>query len=407
MARVVKIFVSYSHKDPHYLQDNSLLGFLKGLEQEDVQFWTDRDIRPGESWDEVIKTNLVDSQIALALVSQGFLNSRYCQDIEIRTFLENTSYLFPIILSPCEWQRHDWLASRQFLPADGETIEQHYTDPGRRKALFVEILQSLRERIELIRRAELEKRSLSFEPATVLIPAGTLVMGSQAGDGIPDSETPQHEVELDSYRMGRYPVTNRQYAEFIRREKLQDAPDRKSGWILRQPPADKLDHPVVSVSWFDAKAYCDWLSRETGFRYRLPTEAEWEKAARGTDARLYPWGNAWGDGRCTAESNGTLPVDAHPQGASIYDCYDMLGNVQEWTSTLGGGDSTTCEFRYPYRSFDGRESTDADWHLHRVQRVQRGGCFRDNRTRLRCAARGFSSPHSRIRWRGLRVARDL
>jgi hypothetical protein len=106
---VVNVFVTYSHADRGYLEDDSLLGYLKGLEKENVVFWTDRHIRVGEAWNEVIKANIQKAHIALVLVSQGFLDSDYCQNVEIRHLLAQKSHLFPIILSPCEWQRHEWL----------------------------------------------------------------------------------------------------------------------------------------------------------------------------------------------------------------------------------------------------------------------------------------------------------
>jgi hypothetical protein len=152
-GEVIKIFVSYSHHDSAYLEDNSLLGYLKGLENDQIEFWTDRKIRVGELWDEVIKTQIREAHIALVLVSQSFLDSAYCQDVEIKNFLAAKSYLFPIILSPCEWQRHEWLRSRQFLPSGNQTIEEHYTDPGQLKRLFFEIRQQLRERTEQLRQA--------------------------------------------------------------------------------------------------------------------------------------------------------------------------------------------------------------------------------------------------------------
>ncbi|MBI1880244.1 MAG: SUMF1/EgtB/PvdO family nonheme iron enzyme [Chloroflexi bacterium] len=124
----------------------------------------------------------------------------------------------------------------------------------------------------------LETRRQPFEPETVLIPAGPFLIGSQSGDKIPAEETPQHEITLPAFHIGVYPITNFEYAEFIKREKHYEAP-KKVGWFLREPPADKLDHPVVGVSWDDAQAYCRWLSQLTGRVYRLPTEAEWEKAA--------------------------------------------------------------------------------------------------------------------------------
>jgi hypothetical protein len=151
---VITIFVSYSHNDAAYLGDDSLLGYVKGLEKENVAFWTDCNIRVGEAWDEVIKANIQKAHIALVLVSQSFLDSEYCQNVEIAHFLAQKSHLFPIILSPCEWQRHEWLRRRQFLPGGDQTIEEHFTNPGRRKRLFLDIRQQLRDRVELIRQEQ-------------------------------------------------------------------------------------------------------------------------------------------------------------------------------------------------------------------------------------------------------------
>ncbi|ETW98987.1 MAG: hypothetical protein ETSY1_16640, partial [Candidatus Entotheonella factor] len=151
--RIIKVFVSYSHQDAKYLDNNSLLGYLKGLEDEQIAFWTDRQIQTGELWDEVIKAQIQDAHIALVLVSQSFLDSKYCQDVEIRGFLASKSYLFPVILSACEWRRHEWLSSRQFLPGGDETLEEHYTDSGQRKRLFLKIRQQLRDRAEQLRQA--------------------------------------------------------------------------------------------------------------------------------------------------------------------------------------------------------------------------------------------------------------
>ncbi len=150
----LKVFISYSHQDAEYLNGDSLLGFLKGLEKDNVTFWTDRHLRTGEFWDEVIKTNLQDAHISLVLVSQAFLDSPYCQNVEIERCLAQQTHLFPVILSPCDWQRHDWLSRRQFLPGGDQTVEEHYTESGRRKRLFLEIREQLRERIELIRKQQ-------------------------------------------------------------------------------------------------------------------------------------------------------------------------------------------------------------------------------------------------------------
>jgi formylglycine-generating enzyme required for sulfatase activity len=255
-----------------------------------------------------------------------------------------------------------------------------------------------------------------FEPETMLIPGGPFLMGSPPGPGIPESETPQHTVDLPDYRIGRYPVTNWQYAEFVRREKTQDAP-KEAGWFLREPPADRLDHPVTGVIWHDAVAYCRWLSAQTGRCYRLPSEAEWEKAASwvGVDKetsrqvdegrkRRYPWGDAWDPACANAGSGGTTPVTAHPVGASPYGCEDMLGNVQEWTSTLWGSRREQPDYPYPYRADDGREVQEASALPSVVFRVHRGGSYRDRGEALRCSARGISAPEGKVPWRGFRVA---
>ncbi len=261
---------------------------------------------------------------------------------------------------------------------------------------------------------KLETPRLPFEPETVLIPAGPFLMGASPTDAVPPEETPQHEVTLSAFQMGRYPITNAQYVEFIKREKQQEPP-KKTGWFLRKPPADKLDHPVVGVSWEDALAYCRWLSGQTGRIYRLPTEAEWEKAASWAEEqgsggaggkRLYPWGDTWEVGCCNFGSDDTTPVMAFPSGISFYGCGDMLGNVQEWTSTLWGSDPKENMFPYPYRAGDGREEA-KPVHLHRVYRVYRGGSFRDEPGKLRCSVRGNSDPESKIRWRGFRVVLDI
>ncbi len=169
----VKIFISYSHQDAAYLLGtDSLLGFLKGLEREDVEFWWDDHIAVGGEWDDEIKARIRESQIALVLVSQAFLDSDYCRNVEIHEFLslskEQGLIIFPIILSACEWKKTDWLQTRQFIPGGEETIEEQYTDSGRRKRLFLEIRQELRDQVERLRAA----RTVPGREATVVAGEG-------------------------------------------------------------------------------------------------------------------------------------------------------------------------------------------------------------------------------------------
>jgi formylglycine-generating enzyme required for sulfatase activity len=260
---------------------------------------------------------------------------------------------------------------------------------------------------------KLQKPRLPFEPDTVLIPAGSFLLGSPPGPGIPPEETPRHPLTLPDYRLGRYPVTNAQYAAFLQQQPQHEAPPLKLGWFLREPPAGKADHPVVGVSWFDALAYCRWLSGQTERVYRLPTEAEWEKAAiwAGDAPRVYPWGNNFDPACCNSMEAGLNGASAvgqfSPQGDSPAGCADMAGNVQEWTSTLWGPDLNISAFPYPYRANDGREDLTAHERLHRVYRLYRGGCYRDTLQQVRGAARGWSDPDSKIRWRGFRVVEEL
>ncbi|WP_423224950.1 formylglycine-generating enzyme family protein [Candidatus Amarolinea aalborgensis] len=252
-----------------------------------------------------------------------------------------------------------------------------------------------------------------FEPETVLIRGGPFPMGSD-DPTLPAWERPQHTVDLHDFRIGRYPVTNREYAAFIKDNKAQPAPQ---GWFNREPPPDRLDHPVVNVSWYDALAFCAWLSAQTGRGYTLPSEAEWEKAGCNSFSRSagqgtaevattnrYPWGDTLDAARVNAGSSGTTPVMAYPAGASAYGVEDLLGNVQEWTRSLWGSQPAQPDFGYPYRPDDGREITAPDHLPAQARLVHRGGSFKSQLADLRSSARGNALPDSKIAWRGLRVA---
>ena len=151
---------------------------------------------------------------------------------------------------------------------------------------------------------------------------------------------------------------------------------------------------MVLVSWHDAVAYCNWLAEVTGTSYRLSSEAEWEKGARGSDGRIYPWGNRWDAKRCNTSEGGkggTTPVGAYPQGASPDGLLDIAGNVWEWTWSVYKG--------YPYVSGDGREELEGGG-----RRVLRGGSWSLNQLHARCAYRDGFSPDFRLNYVGFRVA---
>ncbi len=201
----------------------------------------------------------------------------------------------------------------------------------------------------------------------IVIPAGPFTMGDDSGPG---DERPAHQVDLAAYRIDRTPVTNAQFAAFLettgpvdtRGRRLFDFDDadarihRIDGKWMADPGFEQ--HPVVEPSWFGAYAYCAWLGR------RLPTEAEWEKAARGVDGRRYPWGNEAPDrtrAQFAAGWNETAPVGSFIAGASPYGVLDLAGNVWQWVSSVYAP--------YPYEARDGRE----DPRVERARGTRGGG----------------------------------
>ena len=227
-------------------------------------------------------------------------------------------------------------------------------------------------------------------------------------------ESPQYMVTLPAFEIAATPVTNALYAQFV----AATGASPLITWRGTQPPASLLDHPVVDVSWHDAQAFCEWLNdlrfaildfrfanEEGAFvnrkskiaNWRLPTEAEWEHAARGTDGRVFPWGDKWDNERVNTRESGygtTTPVGTFPNGASPYGCLDMAGNVWEWTSTL--------DALYPYNPADSREDPAAAG-----RRILRGGCYANPRGFARCACRFRLPPTVRNEFLGFRLARSI
>lgn len=222
----------------------------------------------------------------------------------------------------------------------------------------------------------------------VLVPEGAFWMGSEEGWV---DESPVHEVWLDAYHLGMGPVTNRQYLEFV----LATGQHYPCSY---GDDFDGPDRPVVGVSWHDAAAFCRWLSSETSAWWRLPTEAEWEKAARGQDGREYPWGDEQPDSRrCNFDERvgHTTEVGSYPGGVSPFGGHDMAGNVWEWCADWYGED---CYSRSPEHNPQGPSSGDT--------RVFRGGSWYNNAYYCRSAARYYRPPTYRYRYIGFRVARS-
>ncbi|MDJ0594128.1 MAG: formylglycine-generating enzyme family protein [Pleurocapsa sp. MO_226.B13] len=232
------------------------------------------------------------------------------------------------------------------------------------------------------------------EPEMSLILPGPFIMGSHPmildPKPFPD-EYPLHVVNLQTFYIATTAVTNLQYAIFV----LETGYDRPESWQNRLPSKRIHNHPVVDISWFDAIKFCNWLRELTEKPYRLPTEAEWEKAARGVNAQLFPWGNQWEENCAnTNEYSGykSVAVNEFPKAKSPYDVLNMAGNVYEWTSSLWGSSSgNKTEFPYPYTPGDGREALDAPLG---ILRIIRGGAFSRSKRHARCACRDKLLPTS-------------
>ena len=249
-------------------------------------------------------------------------------------------------------------------------------------------------------------------PEMVAVPAGSFLMGSSSADSqADDNERPQHPLTLPDYWIGKTEVTNAQFRPFVEGDGYNNpAYWTAAGWAWRQenkitqpsswdaPPWNGPNYPVVGVSWFEAVAYCRWLSTQTGITFSLPSEAEWEKAARGSDGLIYPWGNTWDASLVNSSESGlqkTTPVGSYPKGASPYGALDMAGNVWEWCATQGGK-------TYPYQLEDEWQAAYLEAYVE--ARVLRGGASWNDRTVVRGAYRYDDYPRGRYFGLGLRVA---
>jgi len=208
----------------------------------------------------------------------------------------------------------------------------------------------------------------------VYVPAGEFTMG--AGKFFTDA--PEHIVNLSGYWIYKTPVTVTQYRAFCQATSRAMPTAPNWGW--------RDHHPMVNVTWADATEYAQWAG------VSLPTEAQWEKAARGTDGRTYPWGNVWDASRCANRVSSTQPVGSYPQGASPYGALDMAGNVWQW-----------CADWYDKNYYKTAPSNDPTGPSSGTVRVLRGGCYRfADPDFFRAALRNWDDPSSWGDARGFR-----
>jgi formylglycine-generating enzyme required for sulfatase activity len=249
---------------------------------------------------------------------------------------------------------------------------------------------------------------LSLAPGVELrlvrVPAGEFLMGSTDADKkAARHEKPPHAVYLDEFLIGEAPVTVGQFGAFVRATGYRTTADGgRYGWNWQHPDGPQSDvrakgeHPVTQVNWHGATAFCAWASQASGRVVRLPTEAEWEKAARGTDGRIYPWGSQTDlANRCNygGKVGDTTPVGRYsPQGDSPYGCVDMAGSVWEWVADWYDEDYYR---RSPRENPPGPASGSV--------RVLRGGSWLLVAYYVRAAHRFGSIPGSRLGGLGFRV----
>lgn len=422
--KLLRVFICHSSNDKPVVRE-----LYRQLSAESwIDVWLDEEkLYPGQDWNLEIEKAVEAADAILVCLSNNSITKEGYVQRELRIVLdyadykpEGTLYLIPIRLEPCDpprrlrlWQYADYFekdrdrAYRRLLvslrmranslgvPTEQSGVKSSSEKP--KPELKREIVERPKTR-SVQENPKVETRPKVIGPVGkytpnghaiytlgeiefVKVPAGNFLMGTS--DKVEDAsgdEKPRHTVDLPyEYFMGRFPVTNEQYAEYV---KAVGSKHPVSGWEKKQ------DHPVVDVSWNDAMVYCKWFSDllkdklPVGLALRLPTEAEWEKAARGQKGLLYPWGDLFDKTKCNTNEGGkgdTTPVGAYsPQGDSPYGCADMSGNVGEWTRSI---------YRpYPYQANDGREDVQA-----KGNRVLRGGSFCYGAWNARCAYR-FNLP---------------
>ena len=227
------------------------------------------------------------------------------------------------------------------------------------------------------------------EPQLVLIPAGWFAMGSETGQ---DTERPVHRVWIDSFYLSECQITNAEYTDFLK------ATGKKAPPLSHDLHFDHPEQPVVSVSWFEAVKFCEWLSGVSGRKYRLPTEAEWEHAARGgLEGKLFPWGDNPPQSLANyAERWKTGPEPVRRSSPNGFGLYDICQNVHEWCSDWFQPD-------YYVRSAE-RNPQGPDTGQ---RRASRGGSWRHHIKVTRCAARSSIPPEFQYADYGFRVACDV
>lgn len=391
MENVLNAFVSYSHSDTEKCKR-----IVEALHEWGLDIWIDRRDNPeGRIFLEEIEKALQSRKALIVILSPSSVNSFWVK-LEINTFLtilakDPSRILIPVIIEPTEIP----VILNTFVRIDAVNMpfdEVIYAIVGALKAITPQFIPDYLRRLGYIGRI-VNSRKIILPPLCSTIKDGDeFIMGNSnlSTNAAHINEYPEHTVRMQQkYRIAKFPVTIAEYTNFIATGLGLEPGD----WSQQ---ANRLEHPVVSISWYDATAYAKWLSDMTGRVWRLPTEAEWERTARGTDRRIYPWGNKWTKNKAnTSEGKvgGTTPVGAYNESISPTGAYDMAGNVWEWVSS---------QLRpYPYKFDDGRENSNS-----LSTKVSRGGSWRSDLRGARTTSRNANLPGERKDSRGFRLVQE-
>lgn len=287
---------------------------------------------------------------------------------------------------------------KKHIRAAGEEIQIQREQEAEGEALYTYSIDELNAKIPSNQWKELGKE--------ILIPAGSFIMGTSMSRADLQDQ-PQHDVTLPAYYIDKYPVTYIEYAKFVTKSKHKPPLDWDNGKL----PKNKLLEPVSMVSWYDAKAYCKY------YKKRLPSEAEWEKAARGKDGRRWPWGNKMESTYLNTYYNvgSSTSVFKYPKGKSVYGVMDMAGNVSEWTSSkfepYKGSAAPSTIFK-PKVMVEGSNKDKAMkiGKLVELKKgeyvVRRGGSWKSDPFATATYHRNFSLPNYASDFFGFRCAKD-
>ena len=428
---VDQIFISYASdkNDSHAYRDRQAADKVyAALEAEGIRCWAaHRDILPGDNWLAAIIGAIEKSKILVLIFSSNANQSQWVQD-EIKLALEEKIRIIPFRIddvSP-EEELKILKVRCQWLDAFTPPIEEHIGKLVEAVCRHLEIREKIQkpddipEDVKAVQAKckKVYKNNQGFWEADygddiimVYIPPGEFTMGSNEKD----NEKPPHTVFLDGYWMGKYEVTVEQFGLFVEDESYVTVAEKrgeaitwtggkfekKEGITWKNPGFKKDDnHPVACVSWDDARAYCKWLSHKKGLLFKLPTEAQWEKASRGTDKRKYPWGNQVPNkDLANFDSNigKTTPVGSYPDGASPYGLLDTAGNVWEWCNDW-------YEIDY-YKKSPAKNPPGPESSSNKV-RVQRSGSWNYDAGYLCCAFRGKGTPSYCFKYVGFRLCQD-